>query len=210
MTDAYLHSLLGEHEQVLLETRQHWFVLVRAILAESLLMIAIITLVILLMTFWYPDPMVALGLLLLLLPAISMTHDILVWTNRKFIVTNRRVIQISGVINKNVIDSSLEKVNDVKMEQSLLGRTFNYGDIEILTASELGVNRFSLIGDPIHFKTAMINAKAKLDNGEGLHSLPPANDDIPSLIALLGNLRDKGVLSEEEFQKKKSDLLTRI
>ena len=38
------------------------------------------------------------------------------------------------------------KVNDVKMEQSFLGRLLGYGDIEILTASELGVNLFRRIG----------------------------------------------------------------
>ncbi len=51
-------------------------------------------------------------------------------------------MQISGIFNKSVIDSSLEKVNDIKMDQSALGRMFGYGDIEILTASELGVNLF--------------------------------------------------------------------
>jgi GTP-binding protein LepA len=69
-------------------------------------------------------------------------------------VTNRRVIQVSGVLGKNVMDSSLEKVNDVKMSQSFLGRMFGYGDIQILTASELGVDLYHQINDPVGFKTA--------------------------------------------------------
>jgi uncharacterized membrane protein YdbT with pleckstrin-like domain len=68
-----------------------------------------------------------------------MINDILVWSHHQYIVTNWRVLQISGIFNKNVIDSSLEKVNDVKMTQSFFGRIFNYGNVEILTASELGV-----------------------------------------------------------------------
>jgi uncharacterized membrane protein YdbT with pleckstrin-like domain len=40
------------------------------------------------------------------------------WKNHQYIITNRRVIQINGIVNKNVTDSSLEKVNDVHMTQS--------------------------------------------------------------------------------------------
>src|SRR5207248_3188485 len=100
-----------------------------------------------------------LAYLLLLLPVLSLLRDVLRWANRKYIVTNWRVIQIAGVFNKDVTDSSLEKVNDVKLEQSLLGRLLDYGDIEILTASELGVNQFRRVGQPIRLKTAMLNAK---------------------------------------------------
>ena len=69
---------------------------------------------------------------------------------------------MDGTVNKNVIDSSLEKVNDVRLTQSVLGRMLNYGDVEILTASELGTNLFQRIGSPIQFKTAMLNEKDKL------------------------------------------------
>jgi hypothetical protein len=110
-----------------------------------------------------------------------------------------------------VTDSSLEKVNDVKMDQSFFGRIFNYGDIEILTASELGVNRFNMIGNPVRFKTAMLNAKVKLESG-ALDRTPvqPKQPDIAAMIAQLAALREKGIITEEEFQKKKADLLSRL
>ena len=41
---------------------------------------------------------VALGFVLILLPVATMTRDILDWANRQFLVTNRRVIQIAGVL----------------------------------------------------------------------------------------------------------------
>src|SRR5215213_3882500 len=91
-----------------------------------------------------------------------MVRVFLVWYNRQYVVTNRRVIQISGLFSKDVVDSSLEKVNDVKMNQTFFGRLFDYGDIEILTASEVGANVFKRIGDPVKFKTAMLNAKEQL------------------------------------------------
>jgi uncharacterized membrane protein YdbT with pleckstrin-like domain len=156
------------------------------------------------------SPIAAVGFVLVLVPLGGMLRDILIWSNREYIVTNRRVIQISGVFSKNVVDSSLEKVNDVKMSQSFFGRLFGYGDIEILTASELGINLFHEINDPIGFKTAMLNAKERLgfdgDSGVGAHN----PSDIPALIARLDDLRKRGIISEVEFQRKKTDLLAKM
>jgi hypothetical protein len=95
------------------------------------------------------------------------------------------------------------------MSQSFFGRMFDYGDVEIMTASEIGVNLFQRIGNPVRFKTAMLNAKENMGFGEmGVHS--QSAEDIPLMIAKLDELRKKGILSEAEFQEKKSDLLAKM
>ena len=214
MSTTYLDTLLSEREKVLLSARQHWFLLASTILLEIILIFFIFAFTIVAsvsfpeFVFWF----ILAGFVLLLLPLATMTRDILNWTNRQYIVTNRRVIQIKGIVNKDVINSSLEKVNDVKMSQSALGRMFNYGDIEILTASELGVNLFKRISDPIHFKTAMLNAKESLDRGNfdggGTGEAKPV--DIPALIVELDKLRQQGALTDAEFQQKKMQLLSKL
>jgi uncharacterized membrane protein YdbT with pleckstrin-like domain len=209
MTDSYLKNLLGENEHIIFVTRQHWLVLLAEILTECILAVALVVLITLIWWIWLPNSLVLLGYLLLLLPLLSLLRDVLIWANRKYIVTNWRVIQIFGVFNKDVTDSSLEKVNDVKLEQSFWGRLWDYGDIEILTASELGVNRFRQVGQPIRFKTAMLNAKEKLEQGQASLGRG-AEADIAGLIAQLDSLRQHGVLSEEEFQQKKAQLLAKL
>jgi len=212
MTGKYIQSLMGKAEKILLVTRQHWFVLFRTIVIESLMIVILVAVGIAASVAYPPVALLApvVGLLLALIPAVGMLRDILIWYNRQYLVTNRRVIQVSGVINKNVVDSSLEKVNDVKMSQSFFGRIFDYGNIEILTASELGVNQFQRIGDPVQFKTAMLNAKEKLGFDEiAVHAVRPT-DDIPTLISKLDELRKQGIVSEEEFQAKKSELLAKL
>src|SRR3990172_3390807 len=207
MADTYIQSLMGDKERMLLVTRQHWFVLFSTIILEIILILVLVAAVIAATTFY--SPVAAFGFILVLVPLIGMIRDILIWYNRQYIVTDRRVMQVSGVINKNVVDSSLEKVNDVKMSQSFFGRLFDYGDVEIMTASELGVNLFKRIGDPVKFKTAMLNAKEKLGFDENQVHAQYA-DDIPSLIARLDELRKQGIVSEEEFQKKKAELLAKM
>jgi uncharacterized membrane protein YdbT with pleckstrin-like domain len=207
MAKNYLEGLLGENEQIIFETHQHWFVLFGKIFLEILLIVLLVAGSLTMAAIY---PLAIYGLALVLVPLIGMLNDVLVWRNKAYIVTNRRVIQISGVLNKDVVDSSLEKVNDVKMSQSFFGRMFGYGDIEILTASELGVNLFHEIADPIDFKTAMLNAKERMGFEEMGMEMHHTNADIPSMIEKLDGLRKLGILSEQEFQQKKAELLAKM
>ena len=59
---------------------------------------------------------------------------VLVWTvlryiNQEYVLTNRRVIQVEGVVNRQATDSSLEKINDAVLTQSIFGRMFGFGDL---------------------------------------------------------------------------------
>ena len=206
MADTYIQSLMGDKERILLLTRQHWFTLFSRIFLEIILIVVLVTAFIAAMTYY---PIAAFGFILVLVPLIGMLRDILIWRNRQYIVTNRRVMRVAGVFNKNVVDSSLEKVNDIKMNQSFFGRLFDYGDIQILTASELGIDLFERIANPIKFKTAILNAKEELGFDENQIRTQQA-DDIPSLIARLDELRKQGIISEEEFKKKKAELLAKM
>jgi uncharacterized membrane protein YdbT with pleckstrin-like domain len=206
MADTYIQSLMGDKERILLLTRQHWFTLFSRIFLEIILIVVLVTAFIAAMTYY---PIAAFGFILVLVPLIGMLRDILIWRNRQYIVTNRRVMRVAGVFNKNVVDSSLEKVNDIKMNQSFFGRLFGYGDVQILTASELGIDLFEHIADPIKFKTAMLNAKENLGVDEDKIRMQQ-DDDIPTLIAKLDELRKQGIVSEEEFRKKKAELLAKM
>lgn len=207
MSNTYLSRMLSENEKILLSARQHWFIFLSSIMVELLATLIIIAIGALVTIFFPPIAWIgiAVAVVLILVPFFGGVHDFLVWWNRQYIITNRRIVHISGVINKKVTDTSLEKLNDVKMEQTALGRMFNYGDVEILTASELGVDKFRFLADPIQFKTAMLNAKQRLEDNRGVDV-----DNIPTLIERLDNLRKHGVITETEFQEKKAKLLSRV
>ena len=78
------------------------------------------------------------------------------YRNEEFVITNRRIIHTEGVLNKKSTDSSLEKINDAVLRQSLFGRMFGFGDLEVLTASEEGIERLRMLVDAIGFKKAML------------------------------------------------------
>lgn len=204
---GYIESLLAANEQIVVRTRQHWAVLARSFFVNTLivLLIAVGAIVATMTT----GPFGMATVLLWLIPFGLFIRDYLDWWNEEYMVTNFRVIQTEGVINKQVMDSSLEKVNDVLLAQSFLGRIFDYGDIQILTASEMGVNRLQKIVSPIKFKTEMMNQKEALGFSErpGSRQDSMDADDIPHVLAELDALRKQGILTEEEFQAKKQQLL---
>ncbi|WP_322507515.1 PH domain-containing protein [Anaerolinea sp.] len=210
MSPTYLKRLLGDNEQILLTTHQHWIVLIEQILVEIVLAALTIILVTIFLISGSGNPSIALGYLLVIIPLVSLIRDVLKWWNHQYVVTNLRVIQITGIFNKNVIDSSLEKVNDVRMVQSVIGRFLNFGDIEVLTASEMGINRFTRIANPIHFKTIMLNAKIRLEDQVREVTSEASIYAIPDLIERLDALKQKGLITEEEFKEKKAALLAKI
>ena len=226
---AYVDELLGRGENLIYIARQHIFVLISRIFTE-LVLISLLVAAGVVANAAFTNTAFTIGslqpgqLILLITSVISVgllisgLIDYMRWNNEQYIITDRRVIQVRGVFNKDVIDSSLDKINDVELSQSWLGRIFNYGTIEVLTASESGVNAMDRIGHPLDFKRAMLEAKYQHDSGYGY--LPPQAEpaaspihapvDIERTIAELAALRDRGILSTDEFESKKRELLDRI
>jgi uncharacterized membrane protein YdbT with pleckstrin-like domain len=210
---GYVDTLMGANEKVLVIERQHWSTWVPPLIL-SLILIGIITAVSILAA-----PFTAglgyFGLILNVIPLWMFVRVWLDWYNETYIVTNRRIVQTEGVINKSVIDSSLEKINDVVLSQSLVGRIMDYGDLEILTASDIGLNKLHRIQSPVKFKIAMLNAKEAMRDMMDIDDMAkgparPQQHDIPELIAELDDLRKKGLITDAEFQEKRAKLMSEI
>lgn len=170
-----------------------------------------------------------IALVIAVVPGFELIRIILDWFNERYIITNRRVMEVKGIVNKHIRDSALEKVNDVELDQSVVGRLLGYGTVQIITGSDIGVNMFRRISNPVRFKREMLNAKEGLGEQdqpvrrdqarsstapEVLSATTGTDPDsaagIPDLIAELDELRRKGIISEEEFQAKKKELLERL
>jgi uncharacterized membrane protein YdbT with pleckstrin-like domain len=213
---SYLSELLGEGETIVFTSRQHWFILFARVLIELILLVLVVAAAIVSYNAWdAPGQYIALAAgavgVLVLLSALS---DYMRWNNEQFVVTDRRVLQLEGVFNKNVLDSSLEKINDVELKQSMFGRMFDYGTIEILTASEEAINRMDNIAHPLQFKRAMQDARARYDGYLDRSQVRPYEQqprgDVQSVLEQLASLHARGILSDAEFETKKRDVLSRI
>ncbi len=119
-TDRYL--IPGETAEI--ETIRHWMILARPVL-KSLAVIAVA--LFLLSNDPYSMVLRNIVTLALLLVVGYLGYQILEWRMDHFVVTNRRVLLVSGVLTKKTAVMPLLKVTDLTYEQSPLARLLNYG-----------------------------------------------------------------------------------
>ena len=158
---SYADSLLATNERILQRERQHWLVLIWGARLPISSIVAALLLIVLSqnVTGAFYSLLSLLTIILFLGGLAFLLWATLRYLNQEYVLTNRRVIEVQGVVNKRSTDSSLEKINDAILTQSIFGRIFGFGDLEVLTASEAGIERFQMIVNPIGFKKAMMDAK---------------------------------------------------
>jgi hypothetical protein len=264
---SYARKLLARGEEVVLESRQHWFVVIGR--SWWAIILAILALAVLIFVASPPDEGTdaAAEIVALVLMGIAFARIgwvIWDWRNTEFLVTTRRIVRAEGILNKRMVETSLEKVNDAILTQSMFGRLFGFGDLDILTAADEmgGIEDYPMIADPVDFKVAMLNQKEAVerpdlappayqrqaaspdlvpaepmppragsdrvtvidDSGPMAEAVTPdsapappveappptAADDAAATLERLASLRDRGLITPEEYDAKKRELLERI
>jgi hypothetical protein len=81
------------------------------------------------------------------------------WRSQEYVLTDRRVMHLHGVVNKQTSDSSLENLTDVQISIPWLGRMLGFGHLILMTPSEAGIESLRCLKDPVEFKRAMLDAK---------------------------------------------------
>lgn len=133
-------------EEKVLELKKHWFSLVIPLILLGLLWFFLI-----LTIGSFPIPMPkfwGLFFFITLFIALYFIYNVFDWKFRKWIVTNLKVISEYGVFSINTKESPLDKINNVSYRQPLLGRIFNYGNVQIQTAAGMGSTTFRFVTSP--------------------------------------------------------------
>jgi membrane protein YdbS with pleckstrin-like domain len=166
---SYARSLLSRGEEVVFETRQHWFAVVGRTWGYILVAVLALAVTIWAATQESSTPVMLLevaGLLALIGSLVRIGLVVWSWRNQEYLITTRRVIKCEGILNKTMGDSGLEKVNDAHLTQSWLGRIFGFGHLDIMTASDEpgAIEDFEMMADAVEFKIAMLNQKQALSD----------------------------------------------
>jgi uncharacterized membrane protein YdbT with pleckstrin-like domain len=222
---SYADTLLAKDEKILYRARQFWLAPIADARNALLLMLAGIVLLFLQIHFGPTGTISTIWtavVAVLVLGGLVWTGIIyFTWRAEEYIITTRRVLKVEGLLDKKSGDSSLDKINDAVLKQGLLARMLHYGDLEVLTANEEGIDRYQMLANVVEFKKAMLNAKNYLDDGfrgqtrTGAAPAAPAapaaqSDDPTATLAKLADLRDKGAITPAEYEAKKAELLGRM
>jgi uncharacterized membrane protein YdbT with pleckstrin-like domain len=146
----YIDDILQPGEKVLYSTNAHWIFYLPAIAAW---IVALVFLVLARMvTADTPE------LLCLSLAAIAALAG-LYWAAKAWFhrwttetdVTNLRVVHKTGFIKRRTFEMSLDKVESVDVNQSILGRLLNYGNVTVRGVGE-GAETIQTIASPLEFR----------------------------------------------------------
>jgi uncharacterized membrane protein YdbT with pleckstrin-like domain len=140
------------------------------------------------------------------------------WVSTHFVLTSDRVIFRTGIIAKHGIEIPLERINTIFLHQRIFERMLGLGDLDIESASKDGAQRFEDIRNPSAVQNEIykqmeaneIKAADRISSGINRAQGAAGSESIPDQIAKLSALRDQGVLTEDEFQMKKQELLGRM
>ena len=150
----YIDEILQPGERVLYSTNAHWIFYFPAILAW------IVALGFLVLT-----PQVSadgLGRVLCLAAAGVVAIAALFWTIKGWFhrfttetdVTNLRVVHKTGFIKRRTFEMALDKVESVDVNQTILGRILNYGNVTINGVGE-GRETIRTIASPLAFRSSI-------------------------------------------------------
>jgi uncharacterized membrane protein YdbT with pleckstrin-like domain len=91
---------------------------------------------------------------------ILINHLIILWTT-EIVVTSYRFVLKEGLISRKTQEVSLNKIEEIVLQQSVWGRVFGYGRL-VLRGTGVGVIELPNIDDPIEIRKIIEQAKADL------------------------------------------------
>ena len=141
-----------------------------------------------------------------------VVRPIVNWYTTRYVLTTERLITRTGLIAKSGVEIPLERITNVNFSQSVFERMLGAGDLLIESAGSTGQSKFANIPHPDKFQTVLYKVREQrtIDlSGSGPTTAefkPHAADSIEKIA----DLRDKGLISEEEYQEKRRKLLDEI
>jgi uncharacterized membrane protein YdbT with pleckstrin-like domain len=147
---SYIRSSLGANETVHYIAHFHW---IRYAVAYGALIISIVLGIFLRLS----SESFLVGIVPPVIGVIIFLSIMLpIWTT-EIGVTNQRIIYKTGLISRDTNELQLRSIEEVSMQQGVLGRILGYGRIEIHGTGEEEIVLPNL-GDPLELRTALQEA----------------------------------------------------
>ena len=146
---SYVESVLQPGEQVRLLATLHWILYVPGVL------VLICALAVWLYAGSIPGGETMWMIVAGVLAAIAVIMLFRAWFERwvtEIAVTDRRVIFKTGFIRRDTNEMQMDKVESVRVDQSILGRIFDYGDITVLGTGKGEFTRLKTIAAPLDMR----------------------------------------------------------
>ena len=200
-------KFLDDDEDVLLDLHPHWWMLLKPIVAVVVALVAAV----LVRDVGLPGRWPMVGLLALAgIFLLSLLRTYANWATTNFVVTTDRIVYRTGVLAKHSREIPLERVNDIACSQSVFERVIGSGDLLIESGGERGQQVITDIARPFRVQNEIYRAMEDAAAHDAGRVAGQRMLTIPEQIEKLDELRQRGVISQAEFDVKKSQLLDRL
>jgi len=200
-----MKTKLKKDEKIIMETKPHWLTLSGPFFLT--LICSILGIIV-----------GSYALLLVLAVVGYFIYKIIQRNNNLWVVTNLRVIDEYGVFSNNAKESPLDKINNVSYLQSFFGRIFGYGNVQIQTAAEIGSTTYFFVENPRVLKDTitrmqeeykLYQIKRQASEFANVIAVGQQNNkiDVAAELEKLYELKQKGILTEEEYNNRKTKIL---
>jgi uncharacterized membrane protein YdbT with pleckstrin-like domain len=198
--------LLNEDEQVVIDVRPHGIVMAWPLLALA----ASIAAAVFVSTETENDVLLLVMLAAVVVVLAWFLYRLARWATTNLVVTSDRLIVRSGIIAKRGREIPLERINDITVTQSIVNRLLRSGDLVVESAGERGQESFAECPRPTRVQNEIyVQMEAArdrdLDRQADRRTLSPLEQ-----LEKLDELRQRGVISEAEFEVKKAKLLDQL
>lgn len=146
---AYTAATLQFDERPLHQTTIHWMALSGSVIGAVLSLIVIVPVAMLAAwrDFYWAWLLVVIPLGILVSAAVTVRTS-------ELVITDRRVLIKVGFIQRHTFEMFISKIESVAVFQSMLGRVFNYGTVEIRGTGGSSES-FATIAEPLPFRDAI-------------------------------------------------------
>jgi membrane protein YdbS with pleckstrin-like domain len=200
--------LLTDGEEVVVDVRPHWWYLAGPVLVLGAVIVGAISAAVLAAPSWLDWVAIAA----LALAVMWLVGRYIRWASTSLVVTNRRLISRSGIFVRTSREIPLLALTDISFRQTLLERVIGAGDVLLESAGRQGHEVFPDLPRPARIQQAIVVQldQARQQARPGPASSDPQASSIPAQIEQLDALRRRGLITDAEFQAKKTELLNRL
>ena len=198
-------KFLNDDEDIVLDLHPHWWFLVGPIVAVAASSAAAV--------FLGRTDNTALGIAGLVLMGVALLWLLvryLKWRTTHFVLTTDRLIHRAGVLAKQGREIPLERINDLTVNQSIFERMIRAGDVMIESGGERGQSLLSDLPNPFKVQNAIYTEIERTQARTADRTAGRRELSVPEQIEKLDELRQRGLISNAEFEAKKAQLLDRM
>jgi len=192
---------LSDDEDIISSFRPHWKLLFIPLLWFIALAVAMI------LVAWKLDwgRWVILAILLVLV-LWFVVKPLVDWWWTRYVLTTERLITRSGLIAKKGVEIPLERITNVNFSQTAFERVLGAGDLLVESAGSAGQSKFKDIPHPDDFQALLYKVREQRSIAlSGSQPAPPT--DPTEAIRNLAKLRDDGLVTEDEYEEKRKQIL---